>query len=504
MPQPSPSRRWWPTLGRILIGITLVAVAFVVVARIAGVRMEVDGTGMRPVLTRFDADAHFAALEADRSAQAERLAAQMEMAVAPIAMATAPAETPAPVPPRPDDRLGVDEGEPDGTADRRPEALWPAYRGTARDGRYEHGIRTDWPVDGPPRLWQQPIGGGYAAFVVADERLFTIEQRRDREVVTAYDAETGRELWAHGWEAFFREGMGGDGPRATPTWDDGRLFALGATGELQSLDAATGRLRWRTNILTDAGARNLSWAMAASPLVVDNKVVVLPGGPRGQSVVAYDADTGAPVWAALDDVQGYTSPMLVTLAGRRQILVVTAARAAGLSVEDGAMLWDYPWVVSTVPNVSQPVMVGGDRLFLSASYGQGAALIEVRETGGRLAARELWRTNRMKNKFSSSVVHEGYLYGLDESILACLDVETGELVWKAGRYGYGQLLLTDGHLVVLTERGDVALVRATPDGHEELARFAAISGKTWNTPTIADGRLYVRNTTEMAAFDISP
>ena len=196
--------------------------------------------------------------------------------------------------------------------------------------------------------------------------------------------------------------------------------------------------------------------------------------------------------------------MLVELAGVRQILVVTAGRAAGLTVEEGTLLWDYPWVVSTVPNISQPLVLDDDRVFLSASYGQGAAMVEITRTGGGLSARELWRTNRMKNKFSSSVVHEGHIYGLDESILACLDAGTGELVWKAGRYGYGQLLLADGHLVVLTERGDVALVRATPDGHEELARFAAIRGKTWNTPTIADGRLFVRNTTEMAAFDIGP
>ena len=512
MPNTSPPRRWRSRLVRLLIGIAISAAALVVVARVAGVRMEVDGTGMRPMLTRFDADAHFAALEADRSAQAARLAARTETVATPANTVAAPAVAAAERTDTAAEPLESNDAatEPAGTAavlaapDRRSEAPWPAYRGMARDGRYQRGIRTDWPADGLPPLWHQPIGGGYAAFVAADERLFTIEQRRDQEVVTAYDAATGRELWAHGWDTLFREGMGGDGPRATPTWDDGRLFALGATGELQSLDAATGRLRWRTNILADAGARNLSWAMAASPLIVDNMVVVLPGGTGGQSVVAYDADTGAPVWSALDDVQGYTAPMLVTLAGRRQILVVTAERAAGLSVEDGALLWDYPWVVSTVPNISQPVMVGDGRLFLSASYGQGAALIEVRETGGTLAARELWRTNRMKNKFSSSVVHEGYLYGLDESILACLDVETGELVWKAGRYGYGQLLLANGYLVVLTERGDVVLVRATPDGHEELARFAAISGKTWNTPTLADGRLYVRNTTEMAAFDISP
>ena len=465
----STPRPWWATLGRILLIVAVAVAAVVVIAWMIGVRVELDGANL-PQLARYDEEAHFAALETDRAAQP---------------VVTVPTTAPA--------------------IDRRPEALWPAFRGEARDGTYDHGIRTDWPGDGLPLLWHQPIGGGYASFVAADDRLFTIEQRRDREVVTVYDSATGRELWAHGWETSFQEMMGGDGPRATPTWDDGWLFALGASGELRALDAATGELRWRTNILTDAGATNLQWAMAASPLVVDGLVVVLPGGGNSRSVAAYDATTGDIVWTVLSDVQGYAAPMLVELAGVRQIVVVTAERAAGLTVEDGTLLWEYPWATSSgPPNISMPVVIGGDQLFLSAGYGHGGALIEIAETGGQLSARERWRTIRMKNRCSTSVLYEGHLYGLDESILACLDAETGELAWKGGRYGHGQLLLADGHLVVLTERGDVVLVRATPDGHDELARFAAIRGKTWNTPTIADGRLFVRNTTEMAAFDISP
>ena len=304
--------------------VAVAVAAVVVVSWAVGVRVELDGGNLPTLFTLYNEEAHFAALETDRAAQPP----------APVAAA--------PVAP-----------------DRRPETLWPAYRGPQRDGRYPHGIRTDWPADGLPILWQQPIGGGYASFVAADDRLFTIEQRRNREVVTAYDAATGRELWAHGWEAFFQEMMGGDGPRATPTWDDGRLFALGASGELHSLRAATGELRWRTNILRDAGATNLTWAMAASPLVVDGMVVVLPGGGNGRSVAAYDADTGELVWTALSDVQGYTAPMLVELAGVRQILVVTADRAAGLTVEDGTLLWEYPWV--DLQRAAQHLHAGGDR-----------------------------------------------------------------------------------------------------------------------------------------------
>jgi outer membrane protein assembly factor BamB len=244
--------------------------------------------------------------------------------------------------------------------------------------------------------------------------------------------------------------------------------------------------------------------MAAAPLIVDDTIVVLPGGSAGRSVVAYNLATGEPAWGALDDRQAYTSPMLVTLGGERQILVVSATRAVGLSPSGGRLLWAYPWATDMGINAAQPVLLGDDRVFLSAGYGQGAAVFEVSRDQDRFVTRTVWRNNRMKNRFSSSVLHRGYLYGLDESILACVDAATGELKWKGGRYGYGQLVLAGDHLVVLTERGEVALVQATPEGHVELAQFEAIEGKTWNHPVIVGGRLLVRNVQEMAAFDLRP
>jgi outer membrane protein assembly factor BamB len=242
--------------------------------------------------------------------------------------------------------------------------------------------------------------------------------------------------------------------------------------------------------------------MAASPLIVDEKVIALPGGPDG-GVVAYDKENGTIVWKSLEEPQAYTSPMLVTLAGIRQILVVSESRAMGLSIGDGALLWEHPWVTNQGINVAQPVLLDENRVFLSAGYGHGAELLEI-SPGSPLAVRSLWSTGRMKNKFTTSVLHEGHLYGLDEAILACLDAATGELRWKGGRYGYGQLVLASGYLIVLTESGELVLVRATPDKHEELAKFQAIEGKTWNHPAIADGILLVRNGSEMAAFRIAP
>jgi outer membrane protein assembly factor BamB len=376
---------------------------------------------------------------------------------------------------------------------------WTDYRGPNRDGRYEElPVLTSWPAGGLTPIWKQPIGIGYASFTVADGAAFTIEQRRRQEVAAAYDAATGRELWTQSWNAEYTDSTG-DGPRSTPTWDEGRLYVLGATGELRCLDAKTGRVIWGKNILSENGASNLPWAMAASPLIVDDKVIVLPGGSGGKSVVAYNKMNGAPVWKSLDDRQAYVSPMLVTLGGRRQILVVSSTRAVGLVPENGQLIWSYTWDTDMGINASQPIVVGANRFFISSGYGKGAALVEV--NGGN--ARTIWENINMKNKFNSSVLHQGHIYGLDEQILACVDVNTGERKWKGGRYGFGQVILAGGNLIVLTDTGELALVKASPDQFSELARFQAIEGKTWNYPAIAGGRLLVRNANQMAAYNIA-
>ncbi|HEX7316245.1 MAG TPA: PQQ-binding-like beta-propeller repeat protein [Pyrinomonadaceae bacterium] len=379
---------------------------------------------------------------------------------------------------------------------------WTNFRGPGRDGRYdERPIRTNW-QGGLQQLWKQPSGGGYSSFSVADGAAYTIEQRRGQEVVAAYNIDNGRELWTHAWDAHYTDSTG-DGPRTTPTWHEGRLYALGATGELRCLDARTGKLIWSKNILKENGASNLQWGMAASPLVVDDKVIVIPGGSGGKSVVAYNARTGAPVWGTLSDSASYTSPMLVTLAGRRQVLAVTARYVAGIAPEDGAVLWSFPWANSIGINVAQPIVVGPNRFFVSSGYGKGAALVEVSNAGGKLSAAPVWERASMKNKFNSSVLHEGHVYGLDEGMLTCVDVATGEQKWKARGYGYGQVVLASGHLIVTTEEGEIALVRATPAGHTELSRFPALEGRTWNVPAIADGRLLVRNATQMACYKLT-
>ena len=492
------------TLLKIAAGLMLGALVTAgVLYQFLGLRLVMDGGGIpRPM---------FVESAAEQAARVERHRAAQRAQSPPLpSPATAASETgsgaglEAGVQTRADlETLATDPGTGTGAPGSVAAAYWTDFRGPNRDGEYREGpLRVDWPASGLTPIWKQPAGAGYASFVIARNRAFTIEQRGSNEVVAAYDVASGRELWTNAWPAEFRESMGGDGPRATPTWFDGRLFALGATGELRALDEGNGKVIWRTNILSDSGAGNLPWGMAAAPLVVGDAIVVLPGGPANQSVAAYDRATGKRLWSTMGDMQAYSSPMLVTLLGVPQIVFFSSSRLVGLSADGSKELWEYPWPVMNGINATQPIVVGDNRLFLSSGYGAGAAVIELSKASDRLTVREVWRNTRMKNRFASSVLHEGVIYGLDESILAAVDANTGELKWKGGRYGYGQLLLVNGRLIVLTEDGDLALVRATPEKHDELSRFHVLDGKTWNVPAIAGGYLLVRNLAEMAAFDL--
>jgi outer membrane protein assembly factor BamB len=404
----------------------------------------------------------------------------------PAAAATRPAASP----------LTVDAASAPGAPAIAWTTSWSGFRGARRDGHYDAGpIRTDW-KELQPR-WTQPVGGGHSSVVAANGHAFTIEQRGAQEVAVAYDVLTGRELWTNGWNAVFMPPAGGGpGPRATPAFHDGTLFVLGATGELRALDASNGTLRWRTNILD----RNQEFGFAASPLIVGNTVVTIPGGGAGKAIVAYDRASGRVAWSALDDEPSFVSPVRVSLAGVDQIVVVLANRVVGLSTDRGNLLWESAWPGGS--HAAQPVIIADNRIFLSSANVIGGLALEIAREGDRLTARELWRTNRMKNSISSSVYHDGFIYGLDLGILACIDAATGELKWKGGRYGSGQTLLASGHLVITTEEGDVVLVRATPDGHHEIGRTNAVEGRTLNHPALVDGFLVVRNGTEMAVFDL--
>lgn len=381
---------------------------------------------------------------------------------------------------------------------------WPGFRGARRDGIVRDlDLRRDWDERPPRPVWRHPIGQGWSSFAIVGTHAFTQEQRGPKEVVSCYDAVTGDPLWVHEDVDRFDEQMGGVGPRATPTFHDGRLYALGAMGRLNCLEARTGRRLWQTNILADAGGvANIEWAMSGSPLVVDDLVVVNPGGGNGQGIAAYDRVTGKRRWAFGSEPAGYCAPRLETLAGIRQILVFDGTGLSAHVPETGAQLWRFgPWENQFRINVAQPLVRDGREVLISSGYSMGSAVLEVTRDGDAWSVREKRRdANGFKLKFNDGVEKDGYVYGLDEGILACIEWSTGMRKWKRGRYDYGQILLVGDLIVVQAEDGRVALVEANPEKFVELAVFPAIEGKTWNHPAIADGRLYVRNADEAACY----
>ncbi len=388
------------------------------------------------------------------------------------------------------------------------ETDYPEYRGRHRDGVIRGlTLARDWSAQPPRLLWKESSGGGYAGFVVVGPSAVTIEQVGGDEAVVCYDADTGKERWSYGYPALFKEAMGGPGPRATPTIVDGDVYSLGATGVLVRLDGATGKEKWRVNILE--GNDNIQWAMSGSPLVYDQFVVVNPGAQResakGKAVVAYDRDSGQVRWAAGDRQAGYSSPQLATIAGVRQVLVFDGEAIGSYDAATGKELWSHPWPTHPEVNVAQPLVLDGGRVFISSGYGHGCAMLQVARDGDKWSVQELWHNINLRCKFTSPVQRNGFIYGIDESAggLTCLDAKSGKRQWRDGRYGNGQILLVGDLIVIGSETGNLVLVEADPKAFHELASFRALEGsKNWNHLAIARGRAYVRSHEMMACYEL--
>jgi outer membrane protein assembly factor BamB len=411
---------------------------------------------------------------------------------------------PAPAAPETPRSHAVEEPEPEGEADAvATRGEWPGFRGGARDG-IARGVSmaTDWTRTPPVELWRQPIGPGWSSFAVHGDLVYTQEQRGDAEVVSSYRLSTGAPVWRHRDPARFWESNGGAGPRGTPTFSGGRLYTLGATGIVNALDARTGAVIWSRNAGADTHKKIPAWGFAASPLVVGRTVVVAAAG----MLAAYDRTTGQAKWIGPAGGAGYSSPQLATIDGVEQIVLLSSDGAVGVALADGKLLWKHEWPGD---GIVQPVVIGGDVLIGSGSgldAGVGLRRLGLTHGAERWSVQERWTSNGLKPYFNDFVVLDGYAYGFDGSILACVDLADGKRKWKGGRYGHGQLIALpeQGLLLVLSEEGELALVKATPDQFTEVARIPALEGKTWNHPVLAGDVLLVRNGQEMAAFRVSP
>jgi outer membrane protein assembly factor BamB len=372
----------------------------------------------------------------------------------------------------------------------------------------------------PRELWRQPIGPGWSSFAIVGEYAFTQEQAGPFECITCYRARDGKLMWRHRDQARFVSNEGGDGPRATPTVveetigvnKEWRLYAMGATGILNCLNAATGTAVWSVNVLEDNDAQNLVYGITASPLVYDS-FVVCSTGKGGPSLVAYDRKTGKRLWAQGTEEPSYGSPLLTEIAGIRQVLLMTSMGVVAHDATTGKGLWSFEWRNSQGINASQPIPHAGgadDKVFISTGYGEGAALLTVqRDQDGAWSVESAWESSRVMNtRFTTPVIlepplsHGPLVFGLDEGILECVELKTGKKLWKDGRFGYGQILSCGDLLIVQEEKGPVRLVRASIAGLREHGQLECLSDKTWNNPALAGQYLLIRNDREAACYEL--
>ncbi len=434
---------------------------------------------------------------------------------------------------------------------------FPQFMGPNRDGIIsEARLARDWQRQPPKELWRIEVGEAWSGFAVVGNAAVTLEQQGEVEVVSRYDLATGEVVWTQGIPAKFETVIGGNGPRSTPTIHRGTVFAFGTLGDLRALDLSSGELKWHRRLQDDHGAKAPDWGFTSSPLIVErlqeeSDLVVVSTGTDGKSLVAYDANSGEPVWAGGDDRVGYSSPSLHELGGVPQIVIFNGTTVASHSSTDGRVLWSLDWP-GDHPHVAQPVALPGDRLLISSGYGHGSKLIRVSrqvseaqgtdsnetgsgepqtlESGDSEAAEkdsessvtessetgssetegettvwsveELWESRGLKAKFANFVSFEDRIYGLDDGILVCLDPETGKRCWKRGRYGHGQMLLAGDLLLVQTEKGELKLIEPNPDELRELAELKVLDGKSWNTMALSGNRLLLRNAEQAVCLEL--
>lgn len=375
--------------------------------------------------------------------------------------------------------------------------LWSGFRGKERNGSIKGlKINTDWQTSAPRELWRKEIGPGCSSFAASETHFFTQEQRGEYEMVTCYELETGKPVWVHQDSARFWDSHCGAGPRSTPALHNNRIYTLGATGIFNALDANTGNVIWQRNAQIDTDAKQLNWAFCGSPLVVDSLVIATVSG----CIIAYDINTGEPVWKGPHTNQSYSSPHLMDIGGVKQILFVNIKGITSFNPADGSVLWNYQMAGE---QILQPALISEDNLIVSKGNIGGLCRLDVSKAVETSEIKELWLSAKIKPNHNDFVVHKGYIYGYNGPFLVCIDAKTGERKWRGGRLlGWILLLADQDLLLILTEKGEIVTVEANPDKYTELGKIHGITGRTWNHPAIANDILLVRNNKEMAAFKL--
>jgi outer membrane protein assembly factor BamB len=381
---------------------------------------------------------------------------------------------------------------------------WPQWRGADRNSvSPEAGLADRWPDDGPAVLWRIKAGSGYSSVSVTGGKIYTLWDEGGTQFLFCLDASTGKEQWRRELGEKFTHHYG-NGPRSTPLVDDGIVYAIGTEGRLVAADKETGELLWQHDLVKEFGSRLPSYGYSSSPLVVGDRLFVEAGGENA-TFMAFDKKTGKVAWSSQNDRPAYSSPIDVTIDGVRQVVFWSAHGLHSVSPDDGKLLWKYGWEnfcpVSGDPlNTGTPIFVAPDRIFLSS--GSGAALIRISRKGDQLAVETVWKNDRMRSDVNTALLLGDHIYGFNGAILQCVDVTTGEIKWRARGFKRGSLIAAGGKLIVLGEQGNLALVEAIPDEFVQHDSAQVLEGKSWTSPSLAGGKLYLRNHEELVCLDL--
>jgi outer membrane protein assembly factor BamB len=385
---------------------------------------------------------------------------------------------------------------------------WPNWLGPNRNGSSpETGLLTKWPKEGPKVLWKVPGGDGYSAVAVADGRAITLVQHDDKEWCLALDAVKGTKLWEKEISSAYKNQYG-NGPRSTPAIDGSLVYAQSVTGPFVCLEAGSGKIVWKVDVLKDFGVKNLTWGLSASPLVEGNLVYAIPGAP-GAGVVAFKKTNGDVAWKSGSDKAAYASPAIAVVGGKKQLIVFNAEALEGMDAESGKELWRIPWKTEFDVNICTPLIID-DLMFVASGEHVGSTMFQFKD--GKPVV--LWESKGKKDQvmttyWANAVHQDGYLYGLsgefDKRIdLNCVELKTGKLMWSRKDFGKGAITLADKHLWMTTKKGDLVLAHANPKDYMEDARVPNFLGENRTVPTIANGRLYLRDLQQVYCLDIRP
>jgi len=397
-------------------------------------------------------------------------------------------------------------------------ADWPLYRGPNQDGISPEDVNIQWNGSGPKVVWRTPTNTGFSSFAVSHGRVFTQVVReiqgRPREVCLALAAASGSELWiadiarGEGYSGGDMAG-GGDGPRSTPTVNDGKVYLLTPDLVAHCLDAATGRSIWKRDLIKQHHGRNIGWNSAAS-VAIDGNLLFVAGGGAGESLLGLNKNSGAVVWKTGDEMMTHSTPVVATIHNQRQGVFFMQSGLVSVAAKTGKLLWKYPFRYSVSTAIS-PV-VSGDIVYLSAGYGIGSAACRISKQGSGFTATKLWFSpgnEPVVSHWSTPVCKDGYLYGMfgfkifKTGPMKCVELATGKIMWSQAGFGQGNVILVGNRLVALAEDGNLVIVEATPEAYKEIARTRAFQDKCWSTPAFADGKIYVRSISQGICFDVS-